>query len=94
MTLFTFEFPESIRDVLQDAKAVESVRHCNSAEGFMELYRGDAGRFIVHILQDRESPLPSVRVLKLPDDVSDAESAKYAQAHPHAFSQWEYMVQA
>ena len=92
MPVFSYEYPKAILDILQDAKPVEPGRHHgNSTEGSMYLFRGKAGRFIVHLRHDREAPVPVVRLMQIPDEVTDAESIQYAQAHPEAFSRW-YMT--
>lgn len=94
MDRFSYDYPETVWNILQDAKPVNpNKRYGNLREGHMSLYQGTAGRFIVHIRQDRESPIPEVRVLTLPENVPDADAERYAQMHPDTFLPWQYMIQ-
>ena len=93
MAAFSYRYPETVRDILQGAKPVESRRHGNSRDGYMTLFQGNAGKFIVHVRQDRKAPVPEVRVMNLPGDISDGDAEQYARMHPDAFSPWQYMIQ-
>ena len=93
MAVFSYEYPETVRDILQGAKPMGSRRYGNPMEGNMTLYQGNPERFIVHVRQGRESPVPEVRVMNLPCDISDADAEQYARMHPDAFSPWQYMIQ-
>lgn len=92
MAVFTYDYPETVWNILQDAKPMNPKQHGNPQDGHMTLFQGTAGRFIVHIRQDREVP-PEVRVLKVSGDVSDVDAVRYAQMHQDAFTPWQYMIQ-
>ena len=91
MTAFTYNYPEDIREILRDAKPVETGRYGMSWEGHMALFRGRAGSFVVHTRAAREVT-PQVRVLKVPDGVSDSDAVVYARENPQMFTPWQDMI--
>ncbi len=92
MNAFSYDYPKSIEIIIQDAKPVNPGWHGHSSEGHHTLLKGTAGRFVVHIRQDREMPVPEARVLTLPDHVSDTDAIQYARSHPDAFTPWQAMI--
>jgi len=89
--LFSDVYPQTVLDILQDAKSVDTRRYGNSRDGYMTLFQGMAGRFILHIRQDRELPFPEVRVINVPENISNADAVRYAQMHQDEFTPWQNM---
>lgn len=90
--LFSYDYPETVRDILQDAKPLDTSRHGNSQDGHMTLFQGAAGRLIVQIRQDRETPVPEVRILNVPENISNADAVRYARMHQAGFTPWQNML--
>lgn len=92
MAAYTYDYPEAVRNIIRDARAVNPPQHGNAQEGHMELLCGTAGRFVVHIRQERNVPAPGVRVLTLPEGVADMDALQYARSHQEEFTPWHPMV--
>ena len=91
MPAYVYSHPKEIRDILQDAKPVNPrQRHSNSRAGWMTLHRGTAGSFIVHARPFEMGT--EVRVLKVPDNLSEPEARTYANAHQDEFTDWNDMI--
>ena len=90
---YTYALPESIKSILQDAVTVVShtLLGTNPPES-LTLMLGSAGIFILHRREVREAPCPEVRVLKLPDSITDSEAFDYALTHSDEFTDWQDSV--
>ena len=90
---YTFDLPDSIKNILQDAVYIRS----HNLYGIippesMTLMLGTTGIFMLHRREVRDAPCPQVRVLKLPDSITDSEAFDYALTHADEFTEWQYTI--
>ena len=90
---YTFDLPDSIKNILQDAVGVRShaLRGIIPPE-HMVLMLGTTGIFMLHHREVRGAPCPQVRVLKLPDSITDSEAFDYALTHADEFTKWQFTI--
>ena len=90
---YTYALPDSIKNILQDAVNVRShTLYGTMPPESMTLMLGTTGIFMLHHREVREAPCPQVRVLKLPDSITDSEAFDYALTHSDEFTEWQYSV--
>ena len=89
---YTFDLPDSIKNILQDAVYIRS----HNLYGIippesMTLMLGTTGIFMLHYRDVIGAP-PQVRVLKLPDSITDSEAFDYALTHADEFTKWQFTI--